>query len=112
MIYEEKTSSVGARPELHKLLDELKRVIAWSFYKMDRIARSLKDLMGILERVQQAGANIRSLTEPLDTSVPVGVFMVQVLGAVRNSPDKHPLSLVKNKAPQKALLRFWKTVIR
>ena len=31
VIYEEKTSSVGARPELHKLLDELKRVIAWSF---------------------------------------------------------------------------------
>ena len=51
-------------------------------YKMDRIARSLKDLMGILERVSWRGANIRSLTEPLDTSVPVGVFMVQVLGAV------------------------------
>ena len=64
MIYEEKTSSVGARPELHKLLDELKKGDCLVVYKMDRIARSLKDLMGILERVQQAGANIRSLTEP------------------------------------------------
>lgn len=82
VIYEEKTSSVGARPELHKLLDDLKKGDCLVVYKMDRIARSLKDLMGILERVQQAGANIRSLTEPLDTSVPVGVFMVQVLGAV------------------------------
>ena len=72
VIYEEKTSSVGARPELHKLLDELKKGDCLVVYKMDRIARSLKDLMGILERVQQAGANIRSLTEPLDTSVPVG----------------------------------------
>lgn len=36
----------------------------------------------ILERVQLVGANIRSLTEPLVPSVPVGVFMVQVLGAV------------------------------
>ena len=57
-------------------------------YKMDRIARSLKDLMGILERVQLAGANIRSLTEPLDTSVPVGVFMVQVLGLLLSLSDR------------------------
>ena len=80
VIYQEKTSSVGARPELHRLLDSLGKGDCLVVYKMDRIARSLKDLMGILERVQLAGANIRSLTEPLDTSVPVGVFMVQVLG--------------------------------
>ena len=82
VIYQEKTSSVGARPELHRLLDSLGKGDCLVVYKMDRIARSLKDLMGILERVQLAGANIRSLTEPLDTSVPVGIFMVQVLGAV------------------------------
>ena len=49
---------------------------------MDRIARSLKDLLTILDRVQGSGAAIRSLTEPLDTSGPIGMFMVQVLGAV------------------------------
>ena len=70
VIYQEKTSSVGARPELHRLLDSLGKGDCLVVYKMDRIARSLKDLMGILERVQLAGANIRSLTEPLDTSVP------------------------------------------
>ena len=82
VIYQEKTSSVGARPELQKLLDSLTKGDCLVVYKMDRIARSLKDLMAILERVQAVGANIRSLTEPLDTSVPVGIFMVQVLGAV------------------------------
>ena len=56
------------------------KVIAWSFTRWIVSPVLLKDLMGILERVQLAGANIRSLTEPLDTSVPVGVFMVQVLG--------------------------------
>lgn len=81
-IYQEKTSSVGSRPELQRLLDSLSKGDCLVVYKMDRIARSLKDLMSILERVQSVGANIRSLTEPLDTSVPVGVFMVQVLGAV------------------------------
>ena len=82
VIYQEKTSSVGARPELQKLLDSLTKGDCLVVYKMDRIARSLKDLMAILERVQAVGANIRSLTEPLDTSVPVGIFMVQLLGAV------------------------------
>ncbi|UBQ43089.1 recombinase family protein [Comamonas thiooxydans] len=82
VIYQEKTSSVGSRPELQKLLSSLAKGDCLVVYKMDRIARSLKDLLSILERVQAIGANIRSLTEPLDTSVPVGIFMVQVLGAV------------------------------
>ena len=82
VVYQEKTSSVGVRPELQRLLDSLAKGDCLVVYKMDRIARSLKDLMSILERVQSVGANIRSLTEPLDTSVPVGIFMVQVLGAV------------------------------
>lgn len=82
MIFEEKASSVGRRPELQKCLDELKAGDVLVVYKMDRIARSLKDLLSILDRISKAGAFIRSLTEPLDTSGPIGRFMLQVLGAV------------------------------
>lgn len=82
LIYREKTSSVGKRPELQKLLAILQPGDVLVVYKMDRIARSLKDLLEILDRVRRAGAAIRSLTEPLDTSGPIGEFMVQVLGAV------------------------------
>lgn len=81
-IREEKCSSVGARPELRALLSELKKGDVLLVYKMDRIARSLKDLLDILDHLNKVGATIRSLTEPLDTSGPIGVFMVQVLGAV------------------------------
>jgi DNA invertase Pin-like site-specific DNA recombinase len=81
-IRQEKCSSVGARPELRKLLSELRHGDVLLVYKMDRIARSLKDLLQILESVKQAGASIRSLTEPLDTTGPIGLFIVQVLGAV------------------------------
>lgn len=81
-IRQEKCSSVGARPELRKLLAELKQGDVLLVYKMDRIARSLKDLLLILESVKHAGASIRSLTEPLDTTGPIGLFIVQVLGAV------------------------------
>lgn len=82
VVYQEKTSSVGARPELQKLLAALLPGDVLVIYKMDRIARSLKDLLAILDRIKIAGAAIRSLTEPLDTSSPIGTFMIQVLGAV------------------------------
>lgn len=81
-IYQEKTSSVGSRPELHKLLASLQKGDCLVVYKMDRIARSLMDLLSILEKVKAAGASVRSLTEPLDTTGPIGLFIVQVLGAV------------------------------
>lgn len=82
VIYQEKTSSVGARPELQKLLSSLTEGDCLVVYKLDRIARSLKDLLAILDKVKLSGATIRSITEPLDTTGPIGLFMVQVLGAV------------------------------
>lgn len=81
-IRQEKCSSVGGRPELRSLLSELKSGDVLLVYKMDRIARSLKDLLEILDGLNKVGATIKSLTEPLDTSGPIGTFMVQVLGAV------------------------------
>ena len=40
------------------------------------------DLLALLERISSAGCAFRSLTEPVDTSTPMGIFMLQVLGAV------------------------------
>lgn len=81
-IFEEKASSVGRRPELRRCLDSLRKGDTLVVYRMDRVARSLKDLLEILERIHSVGASIKSLTEPLDTSGPIGIFMVQVLGSV------------------------------
>lgn len=73
---------MGPRPELQKLLSALQPGDVLVVYKMDRVARSLKDLLAILDRIKAAGAAIRSLTEPLDTSTPLGMFMIQILGSV------------------------------
>lgn len=81
-IYAEKTSSVGKRPQLVAALRSLCAGDVLTVYKLDRVARSLKDLLEILEAVHQAGARFRSLTEPIDTTSPVGEFIVQILGAV------------------------------
>lgn len=69
------------RPELHRLLDQLREgdvVVVW---KLDRLSRSLKDLLAIMERIDQAGAGFRSLTEAIETTTPAGRMMMQMLGA-------------------------------
>lgn len=81
-VFQEKASSVGKRPELKRCLDSLRKGDTLVVYRMDRVARSLKDLLEILERIHSVGASIKSLSEPLDTSGPIGIFMVQVLGSV------------------------------
>jgi DNA invertase Pin-like site-specific DNA recombinase len=81
-IFQEKASSVGSRPQLRKCLATLKKGDVLVIYKLDRIARSLKDLLAIIDQVEQAGAQIKSLTEPLDTTTPMGAFVLQILGAV------------------------------
>ena len=49
--------------------------------KLDRLSRSLKDLLYILERIAEAKAGFRSLTEAIDTTTPAGRMMLQMLGA-------------------------------
>jgi DNA invertase Pin-like site-specific DNA recombinase len=50
-------------------------------YKIDRLARSLIDLLSILDRIQKAGAAFQSLTEQVDTSTSAGRMMTHMLGA-------------------------------
>ncbi|MBA2674375.1 MAG: recombinase family protein [Ramlibacter sp.] len=51
-------------------------------YKLDRLGRSLQDLLALLDKITAAGAVFRSLTEPVDTRTPAGKLMYSILGAV------------------------------
>lgn len=82
VIYQEKQSAVKIRPELEKCLSALRPGDVLLVYKLDRLARSLKHLLYILERLETAGAGLRSITEPVDTSTPMGKLIIQVLGSV------------------------------
>ena len=69
------------RPHLHKMLEQLREgdvVVVW---KLDRLSRSLKDLLIIMERIDQVGAGFKSLTEAIDTTTPAGRMMMQMVGA-------------------------------
>lgn len=84
VIFEEKASGASqrGRPELARCLQSLGRGDVLVVYKIDRVARSLFDLLDILLRLEKVGATIKSVTEPLDTTNSMGVFVVQILGAV------------------------------
>jgi DNA invertase Pin-like site-specific DNA recombinase len=53
------------RPELHRLLDQLRPGDTLVVWKLDRLSRSLKDLLTILECIDLAGAKFRSVTRYL-----------------------------------------------
>ena len=69
------------RPELHRMLDQLHdgdTVVVW---KLDRLSRSLKDVLHIMERIAVSGAGFRSVTESIDTTTPAGRMMMQMVGS-------------------------------
>ncbi len=53
-------------------------VVVW---KLDRLSRSLKDVLHIMERIAKAGAGFRSITENIDTTTPAGRMMMQMVAS-------------------------------
>jgi DNA invertase Pin-like site-specific DNA recombinase len=81
-IYREKASGGRwDRPELHRLLDQLRAADVLVVWKLDRLSRSLRDVLTIMERLTEAKAGFRSLTEAIDTTTPAGRMMMQMVGA-------------------------------
>ena len=69
------------RPELQRMLDHLREgdtVVVW---KLDRLSRSLNDLLFLMECIAAAGAGFCSLTERIDTTTAGGRMMMQMVGA-------------------------------
>lgn len=82
LIFEEKRSgSDTKRAELEKVLTLLGPGDTLVVYKLDRIARSLRHLLVILDRLGLQGSQFRSLTETIDTSTAAGRMMMQIVGA-------------------------------
>lgn len=82
LIFEEKvTGGRWERPELHRLLGQIRKGDVLVVWKLDRLSRSLKDLLTLMERIQRAGAGFLSLTEAIDTTSPAGRMMMQIVGA-------------------------------
>jgi DNA invertase Pin-like site-specific DNA recombinase len=83
-IYQEKISGVRAdRPQLAKLMASLKAGDVVLVAKLDRLGRSTRELLDLIERIGKAGATFRSLGDPLwDTSSSQGRLLSTLLAAI------------------------------
>lgn len=81
-IFSEQRSAAKRRGELQAMLAALRTDDQVIVYKLDRLARSVRDLLNIVEKIEQAGATFRSLTETFDTTTPAGKMAFHMLGAV------------------------------
>lgn len=82
-VFAEKISgSSRNRPELERLIDQLRPGDVVVVTKYDRLSRSLQDLLGIVSRIQAAGAGFRSLAEDIDTTTPAGRLVFHVFASI------------------------------
>ena len=76
------TGTARSRPELDRLLDQLRQGDVITVTKYDRLARSLRDLLDIVDSIQARGAGFRSLAEDIDTTTPAGRLVFHVFASI------------------------------
>ena len=81
-IYQEQASSIAARGELLAALDFVRETDTFVVTKLDRLARSITDLMEIVKSLERKQVGLRVLNLGMDTGTPTGKLMLTVLGGV------------------------------
>ena len=83
-IFEDKPSGAKRdRPQLAALLDQLRDGDVVTITRLDRLARSTRDLLDITERLKEVDAGLRSLAEPwADTTSPAGRMVLTFFSGV------------------------------
>ena len=70
------------RPALLRCLKTLQHGDTLIVWKLDRLGRSLRDLITMLDDLRSRGVKFRSLTEAIDTDTPTGRAMWQMIGVL------------------------------
>ena len=72
----------AARPGLEKALDQIRQKDTLVIWKLDRLGRSLSDLLSIVEYLKERGAHFLSIQDGFDTSTASGKMVFSVIGAM------------------------------
>jgi len=81
-MFKEQVSSVAKREQLAAALDYIRDGDVLVVTKLDRLARSVADLVDIVRRIESKDAALRILDMGLDTKTPTGRLMLNVIGSV------------------------------
>lgn len=82
-IFEEKMSgTVANRPVLKRVLKQLGEGDTLVVWKLDRLGRSMRNLVLLIDELKNRDIHFRSLTDSIDTSSPMGRFIFHIMGAL------------------------------
>jgi DNA invertase Pin-like site-specific DNA recombinase len=77
-----RTGATTVRPALTRCLKTLQDGDTLTVWKLDRLARSLRDLITMIEDFDKRGIHFRSLTEEINTATPGGKLIFHIFGAL------------------------------
>lgn len=82
-VFQEQVSSVDTkRPELERALDYVREGDTLVVTKLDRLARSMPNLVDITGKLKAKGVELRVLALNLDTATPTGKLMLNLMGSI------------------------------
>ncbi|MEA5461673.1 recombinase family protein [Arcicella sp. LKC2W] len=81
-IYHEKASSGKERPQLMKMVENLREGDSVTVWKLDRLCRSLKELINLVELFQARKVNFISIKDSIDTSTAQGRLFLNIFGSL------------------------------
>jgi len=76
------SGKVADRPGLQKALEQLRKGDTFVVWKLDRLGRSVKQLVDLVSGFEEQGINFVSLTDSIDTSTPAGRFFFHVMASL------------------------------
>jgi DNA invertase Pin-like site-specific DNA recombinase len=83
LFFEEKVSGAKSdRPELRRMIDQLRKGDIIIIWKLDRLGRSLRDLVNLVTEIQDKGAGLKSLNDSIDTTTPQGKLTFHLFAAL------------------------------
>ena len=78
-IFTDKVSGVKSeKPELQQLLNYIRQGDTLVVWRLDRLGRTTVQLIQFIEQLRDKGINIKSLSEPIDTTAATGTLIVQI----------------------------------
>lgn len=95
-IIEEQASGRKARPALTGLLSRVEAGDVVTVWKIDRLSRNVPDFYRIAAEITTRGAELRSLTEAIDTAAPIGRAMLGILAVFAQLEAEHASERVRN----------------
>jgi DNA invertase Pin-like site-specific DNA recombinase len=76
------SGKLDKRPQLDRVLDQLRPGDTLVVWRLDRLGRSMKHLIAVVADLEERGIGFRSLTENIDTTTPAGKLIFHIFGAL------------------------------